>query len=136
MNIKNIGLYTGLVGAITAIIGSLEILFVFTGTDSWIPADLFGGFALIVIAAVYLSGIGELLSMREEGLSFALTGMILTMVFGSLYILMAGADWLMYLLGEADEFLIISELRPEILLLVATLPLARYMIKRKNAPTK
>ena len=132
MNLKNIGLYSALIGGITAIIGALEVIFVFTGTDSWIPADLFGGLALLVIAAVYLSGIGELLSKREEGLSFALTGTILTMVFGSLYTLIMGTDYLMYLLGEADEFLIISELRPEILLLVATLPLARYLIKREE----
>ncbi len=132
MNLKNIGLYSALIGGITAIIGALEVIFVFTGTDSWIPADLFGGLALLVIAAVYLSGIGELLSKREEGLSFALTGTILTMVFGSLYTLIMGTDYLMYLLGEADEFLIISELRPEILLLVATLPLARYLIKRED----
>ncbi|CAD7767967.1 hypothetical protein FHEFKHOI_01967 [Candidatus Methanoperedenaceae archaeon GB50] len=132
MNLKNIGLYSALIGGITAIIGALEVIFVFTGTDSWIPADLFGGLALLVIAAVYLSGIGELLSKREEGLSFALTGTILTMVFGSLYTLIMGTDYLMYLLGEADEFLIITELRPEILLLVATLPLARYLIKREE----
>ncbi len=132
MNLKNTGLYSALIGGITAIIGALEVIFVFTGTDSWIPADLFGGLALLVIAAVYLSGIGELLSKREEGLSFALTGTILTMVFGSLYTLIMGTDYLMYLLGEADEFLIISELRPEILLLVATLPLARYLIKREE----
>jgi len=132
MNLKNIGLYAALIGGITAIIGALEVIFVFTGTDSWIPADLFGGLALLVIAAVYLSGIGELLSKREEGLSFALTGTILTMVFGSLYTLIMGTDYLMYLLGEADEFLIITELRPEILLLAATLPLARYLIKREE----
>ena len=132
MNLKNIGLYSALIGGITAIIGALEVIFLLTGTDSWIPADLFGGLALLVIAAVYLSGIGELLSKREEGLSFALTGTILTMVFGSLYTLIMGTDYLMYLLGEADEFLIITELRPEILLLVATLPLARYLIKRED----
>ncbi|MHC1571896.1 MAG: hypothetical protein ACXQTM_06375 [Methanosarcinales archaeon] len=132
MNLKNIGLYSALIGGITGIIGALEVIFVFTGTDSWIPADLFGGLALLVIAAVYLSGIGELLSKREEGLSFALTGTILTMVFGSLYTLIMGTDYLMYLLGEADEFLIITELRPEILLLAATLPLARYLIKRED----
>ncbi len=132
MNLKNTGIYSALIGGITAIIGALEVIFLLTGTDSWIPADLFGGLALLVIAAVYLSGIGELLSKREEGLSFALTGTILTMVFGSLYTLIMGTDYLMYLLGEADEFLIISELRPEILLLVATLPLARYLIKREE----
>ncbi|CAD7776452.1 hypothetical protein AIOGIFDO_01951 [Candidatus Methanoperedenaceae archaeon GB37] len=132
MNLKNIGLYSALIGGITAIIGALEVIFVFTGTDSWIPADLFGGLALLVIAAVYLSGNGELISKQEEGLSFALTGTILTMVFGSLYTLIMGTDYLMYLLGEADEFLIITELRPEILLLVATLPLARYLIKREE----
>ncbi len=136
MNFKNIGLYTALIGAITAIVGIFEILFVFTGSELWIPADLFGGLALLVIAAVYLSGIGELFTKKEEGLSFALTGTILTMVFGILYTLMAGADWLMYTLGEADEFLIISELRPEILISIAALPLTIYLFKRKSSPTE
>ena len=129
MNLKNIGLYSALIGGMTAIIGALEVIFLLTGTDSWIPADLFGGLALLVIAAVYLSGIGELLSKREEGLSFALTGTILTMVFGSLYTLIMGTDYLMYLLGEADEFLILDEVRPEILLLVAVLPVIVYFIR-------
>ncbi|OFV67873.1 MAG: conserved hypothetical protein, membrane [Candidatus Syntrophoarchaeum caldarius] len=132
MNLKNIGLYSALIGGITAIIGVLEVIFVFTGTDSWIPADLFGGFALLVIAAVYLSGIGELLSKREEGLSFVLVGSILTGVFGILYILIMGADYLMYLLGEADEFLILDEVRPEILLLVAVLPVIVYFIRVRS----
>jgi len=136
MNFKGIGLYAALIGGITGIVGVFEVLFVFTGTDSWVPADLFGGVALLVIAAVYLTGIGELRSGREEGLSFALTGTILTMVFGSLYILIMGANWLMYLLGEADEFLIISELRPEILLFVIALPLTMHLFTRGSSLTE
>ena len=132
MNFKNIGLYTALIGAITAIVGIFEILFVFTGSELWIPADLFGGLALLVIAAVYLSGNGELLSKREEGLSFVLVGSILTGVFGILYILIMGADYLMYLLGEVDEFLILDEVRPEILLLVAVIPVIVYFIRVRS----
>jgi len=87
-----------------------------------IPADLFGGFALLVIGAVYLTGVSDLFSGKMEGVSFVLVGSILTGVFGILYILMMGADGLMYLLGEV---------RPEILLFLTAVPVIWYLNDKK-----
>jgi len=48
---------------------------------------------------------------------------------GGLYLLMTGADWLMYLLGEAEDFAVLSEISPATVLLIVALPLVPMMRK-------
>jgi len=77
-----------------------------------------------VTAAAYLLGVKGTVAGRYEGLSFVVGGLFLTAVFGFLYLLLAGAEALMYLLGEAEAFPGIFDLRPEVWIFLLSLPLA------------
>jgi len=132
MGIKIWGIYALVFGALCLIFGITEIVSVPLGIDSMIPADLFGGFVMLVTGAVYLTGLNDLLAEREEGFSFAIVGTLLLAVFGILYTLMIGAYGLMYLIGEAEEFSIISGLRPEIWLFAASIPAAIYFVRKRK----
>lgn len=119
---KGLGIYASALGAISLVVGLIEIS---GGWGETIPGDLFGGFVLLVIAATYLNGVKGVFQGRNEGLSFLVGGLFLTAVFGVLYLLMMGAEGLMYLLGEAQALPGIFDLRPEVWILLLSLPLAR-----------
>ncbi|UEC42801.1 MAG: conserved membrane protein of unknown function [Methanothrix sp.] len=119
---KGLGIYASALGAISLVVGLVEIS---GGWGEIIPGDLFGGFVLLVIAATYLNGVKGVFQGRYEGLSFLVGGLFLTAVFGILYLLMMGAEGLMYLLGEAQALPGIFDLRPEVWILLLSLPLAR-----------
>lgn len=119
---KRLAIYASGLGVISLAIGLVEIL---GGWGTVIPGDLFGGFVLVVMAATYLFGVKGTLRGRHEGLSFVIGGLFLTAVFGVLYLLMMGADGLMYLLGEAEALPKLSEARPEIWIFIISLPLAQ-----------
>lgn len=139
LNLKVVSVYALVLGVLYAVIGMLEVLLVLF--DGWvetanataitIPADVFGGVALIVIGTVYLFGVGSLWNKQQDGMSFALVGGMLSAVFGVLYLTTMGAGVVMYMLGEAEEFQIFAALRPAVWLFVVSLPLAYYM-KRGN----
>ena len=118
---KRLAIYASALGAICLAIGLVEVM---GGWGQSIPGDLFGGFVLVVMAATYLSGVKGAFRGRHEGLSFLIGGLFLTAVFGVLYLLMMGADGLMYLLGEAEALPKLSEARPAIWIFVLSLPLA------------
>jgi len=123
-----------ILGMLYAAIGMLEVLVVLLDIGwlkNLIPADVFGGMALLVIGTVYLSGVGSLRNNRVEGVSFALVGGMLSGVIGMLYLMMMGADGMMYLLGETETFSVLAELRPEVWLFVVSLPLAYYLKRGK-----
>ncbi|MFZ3049283.1 MAG: hypothetical protein WBH08_08405 [Methanothrix sp.] len=84
---------------------------------------------LLVISATYLMGAKSLVAGRREGLSFLMGGLFLSGAVGGLYLLMTGADWLMYLLGEAEDFAVLSEISPATVLLIVALPLVPMMRK-------
>jgi hypothetical protein len=58
-----------------------------------------------------------------KGLSLLMGGLFLSAVFGILYLLMLGADGLMYLLGEAEEIPGLVDFRPAIWFFILALPL-------------
>ncbi len=118
---KMFAIYALVLGAICLLAGLVEIL---GGSGEAIPGDVFGGFVLVVMAATYLAGVKGALHGRHEGLSFLIGGLFLTSVFGVLYLLMMGADGLMYLLGEAEALPALTEARPEIWIFILSLPLA------------
>jgi hypothetical protein len=118
---KRLAIYASALGVISFAIGLVEIL---GGSGETIPGDLFGGFVLVVMAATYLVGVKGTLRGRHEGLSFLIGGLFLTMVFGVLYLLMMGADGLMYLLGDAEALPKLSDVRPAIWIFILSLPLA------------
>lgn len=118
---QRVGIYALVLGIVYLAFGVIEV---FGGAGEVIPRDLFGGFALAVIAATYLKGVKGLLNGEHMGLSFLIGGLFLSTVFGILYLLLMGADGLMYVLGEAEEFSILAGFRPAIWLFFLSLPLA------------
>jgi len=123
---KRLAIYASALGVISLAIGLVEIS---GGWGETIPGDLFGGFVLVVMAATYLGGVKGTFQGRHEGLSLVIGGLFLTAVFGVLYLLMMGADGLMYLLGEVEALPEIIEVRPEIWIFILSLPLVQRVRK-------
>lgn len=98
------------------------------GRESF-PGGILSIAVLLVISATYLMGAKSLVSGRREGLSFLMGGLFLSGAVGGLYLLMTGADWLMYLLGEVEDFALLSEISPATVLLIVALPLVPMMRK-------
>lgn len=99
-----------------------------------LPIDLYGGFATIVLGSTYL-GATPLRRGKQESLGFVLVGVLLSTVFGLLYLLIVSADglgtYLAYLDGEAWTWEWLTSgttsrglLRPEIWLFFLSTPLA------------
>lgn len=126
---KMLAIYASALGVISLAVGLVEIL---GGSGEMIPGDLFGGFVLVVMAATYLGGVKGVSHGKHEGLSFLIGGLFLTMVFGVLYLLMMGADGLMYLLGEAEALPALTDARPAIWIFILSLPLA-YRVRSLTA---
>lgn len=99
------------------------------GNREIFPGGLLSIAVLLVISATYLMGVKSLMAGRREGLSFLMGGLFLSGAVGGLYLLMMGADWLMYLLGEAEDFAIASEISPATILLILALPLQPMLRK-------
>ncbi|MCW7071303.1 MAG: hypothetical protein OCU12_03075 [Methanophagales archaeon] len=118
---KTMGAYAAVLGVLYFAVGVVEVL---GGAGEVIPGDLFGGLALVVVAATYLNGVKGLFNGEHKGLSFLLGGLFLSAVFGVLYLLLLCADGLMFLLGEAEEFSVLAGLRPEVVVFFLSLPLA------------
>ena len=94
-----------------------------------IPGGLLSVVVLLVISATYLMGVKRLLGGQREGLSFLMGGLLLSSAVGGLYLLMTGADWLMYLLGEVEDFAVMSEISLATILLILALPLLPILRK-------
>ncbi|MDD4163234.1 MAG: hypothetical protein PHW87_12220 [Methanothrix sp.] len=122
---KLLGVYALVLGigygaqALAETIGNREIF----------PGGLLSIAVLLVISATYLMGVKSLMAGRREGLSFLMGGLLLSGAVGGLYLLMTGADWLMYLLGEAEDFSGASEISPATILLILALPLLPMLRK-------
>lgn len=122
---KLLGVYALVLGigygaqALAETIGNREIF----------PGGLLSIAVLLVISATYLMGVKSLMAGRREGLSFLMGGLLLSGAVGGLYLLMTGADWLMYLLGEAEDFAGASEISPATILLILALPLLPMLRK-------
>lgn len=123
---KRLGMYALALGlgyfaaAIAQVIGSGQIF----------PGGLFGIAVLLIISATYLMGVKSLMAGRREGLSFIMGGLLLSGAVGGLYILIAGADALMYLLGEAEDFIVAFETSVAIILLILSLPLMNMLSRQ------
>ena len=98
------------------------------GRESF-PGGILSIAVLLVISATYLMGAKSLVAGRREGLSVLMGGLFLSGAVGGLYLLMTGADWLMYLLGEVEDFALLSEISPATVLLIVALPLVPMMRK-------
>ena len=118
---KTIGLYAAVIGVVYLVLGVIEV---FGGAGDVIPGDLLGGLALVVVAATFLTGVKGAFDGEHKGLSFIIGGLFLAAVFCILYLLLMGADGLMFLLGEAEEFAVLADFRPAIWMFFLSLPLA------------
>lgn len=137
-NGKVVATYALILGAMYFILGILEVVEGFgplfgvavgpvLGAE-YIPADLFGGLATIVTGATYF-GAAPLWKAKYESLSFLLVGVLLSTVFGALYLLILGANGLgAFLAGEEWEWMA-DLLRPEIWLFFLSLPLGYFALK-------
>jgi hypothetical protein len=141
---KSLAAYAIILGILYTIIGLIEF-----ATGLWnllapgtaeailgLPIDLFGGFATLVIGATYFGAI-PLWRGDYESLGFILVGVLLSVVFGVLHLLIVGADgfgtYLEYLDGEVWtwEWLTFGTvgpglLRPEIWLSFLSVPLGYF----------
>lgn len=138
---KSMVTYAVILGSLYIIIGSIEFAtgiwdLLAPGTAEGIlglPIDLYGGFATLVIGTLYF-GITPLWKGKYESLGFVLVGVLLSVVFGVLYLLIVGVDgfgtYLAYLGGEAWTWGWLTSgtaglglLRPEIWLFFLSTPL-------------
>ena len=149
--IMRIAWYAAILGIAYLIIGAIEFaaglynLFLPGAIEGifGVPADLFGGFSSLVIGAAY-SGV-LLRRGKQESIGFQLIAILLSIVFGVLYLLIVCADGFGTLVSTFEgeewtwEWLISGSagtgiLRPEIWLAVASLPLAYivFIVERKK----
>jgi hypothetical protein len=140
---KNVGttiaVYSAIIGILYAIFGILEILvgwgdFVGTGVSlippleiagvNVVPPDVFGGIMLIIIGAVYLTGVKQQVKGQREGLSFLLVGSLLAAIFFGVYMVIMLANGVGYLFQFEDwlEWIWLDDLRPGIWLFLLALP--------------
>ena len=146
---KRMAVYAAVLGALYVIVGSVEFA---TAFWNWfiVPGgnlsllglpcdDLFGGFAALVIGAVFFGAI-PLWKARYEAIGFVLVGSLLSATYGAVYLLIVGADGLgtllAYLSGEGWtwEWLTAGTLgtgllRPEIWLAFLSAPLGYVALK-------
>jgi hypothetical protein len=91
---KNViqGVFGAVLGALYTGFGALQIVAVFTGPAvPFVPASVFWGFVLLVIGAVLLRGARNLSRGLDDGIVFVNVGILLSVAFGAIALLAAGA---------------------------------------------
>ena len=150
---KNVGkalaVYSLFIGAAYAIFGIVEILigwggFVGTGVPliprielagvDLIPRDVFGGIMLIIIGAVYLTGVRQQARGEREGLAFLLVGSLLAAIFFGVYMVIMLANSVGYVFQFEDwlDWIWLNDLRPGIWLFLLALPGAYLVLSKKE----
>lgn len=86
-----------LAGGLAQIITALGFVPIVPG-----PADLLGGFLLIIVSSVFLTGIRPLRKNEEEGYAYIAVGYILAAILFALQILVIGTNALGWLLRFED----------------------------------
>lgn len=135
---SSVAIYSTIIGLVYAIIGLLEILGEL-GLKTpfmerlFIPPSIFGGFMLLIIGIVYLSGINLQSQGNREGLSYLAVGALLSAVFFGVYICIMGANAFGYAMRFEDwaEWTWLDDMMPGIWLFPLALP-AVYMVLRKK----
>jgi len=147
---RHVVIYAMILGVAYVIFGATEFMLgiynLFSPMDNaslvGVPADIFGGFAALVVGASYLSAISLLKGARESW-GFILVGMLLSAVFGVIYLLIVCADGFRTLLASLEgeawtwEWLTSGSagpglFRPEIWLFFISLPLAYLTLRKKE----
>ncbi|WP_135606462.1 hypothetical protein [Methanococcoides sp. NM1] len=84
-----------------------------------IPGDFFGGFCFVVIGAVFLYAGKELSAGVHMGVSYVYVGILMSLVFMAVYLLVMGSDILMFYVVKSEDYegwRIIDSMRPGIYL--------------------
>jgi hypothetical protein len=146
---KTLAVYSFFTGILYASFGILEVLvgwgeLLGTGAPliqpielagvNLVPPDVFGGFMLIIIGAVYITGVRQQSRGEREGLSFLLVGSLLATVFFAVYIAIMLANGVGYAFQFEDwvEWIWLDDLRPGIWLFMLALPGAYLVLSRKE----
>ena len=113
-----------------AFLGALGIAI----SNVYIPADIMGGFVLILSASLILTGLKDTYRMLYSGLSFYIVGLFLLLgdaVITAAIILADVTDYYINCIGESCSQYIFL-LRPEIIMLILA-PLALYPFFKRNS---
>ncbi|MDK2940427.1 MAG: hypothetical protein PWQ51_2592 [Methanolobus sp.] len=91
--------FAALAGVLYAFFGLLHIvegLGIDTGMAGllFIPGDILGGLCLVVIGAVFLNGLREMLQGINAGVSFVYVGILMSLIFAAVYLLIMGGNLL------------------------------------------
>ena len=91
--------FAALAGVLYAFFGLMHIaegLGIDTGMAGllFIPGDILGGFCLLVIGAVFLNGLREMLQGINAGVSFVYVGILMSLIFAAVYLLIMGGNLL------------------------------------------
>ncbi len=123
-NYRNIELsFSALVGVLYVFFGLLHIV-EGLGIDTelagllFVPGDIPGGFCLVVIGAVFLNGSREMLQGINAGVSFLYVGILMSLVFMAVYLLIMGGNLLDSFIvpDDYEGWSIIETFRPGIYL--------------------
>jgi len=118
------------VGIIYLAFGLMQVAVAFgIGADSigaalLIPQDFLGGFVLVVIGAVFLVGVNQLRAGVSDGLAFVYIGILLSLTFAVIYLLVMLGDSLMAYLIVSEDFEgwgPVDDLKPGIYLAILSL---------------
>lgn len=89
-----------------------------------VPGNAMGVFVLTVLGLVFIFGYRELEQGIPEGVSFIVVGIMLSLIFGVLYLLVLGADAVSAYVVKAENFedwTVMDGIRPEIYLSLISL---------------
>ncbi|MDK2826592.1 MAG: hypothetical protein PWQ63_1010 [Methanolobus sp.] len=91
--------FAALAGVLYVFFGLLHIvegLGIDTGMAGllFVPGDILGGFCLMVIGAVFLNGLREMHQGINAGVSFVYVGILMSLIFAAVYLLIMGGNLL------------------------------------------
>ncbi|MDW7731428.1 MAG: hypothetical protein SCH66_03240 [Methanolobus sp.] len=99
--------FAALTGVMYTIFGIFQIgegLGINTGMSDvlFIPGDILGGLSLVILGAVFLYGLKEMLQGINAGVSFVYVGILMSLVFMVVYLLVMGGNMLDSLIVPED----------------------------------
>lgn len=103
-----------------------------------IPSDTLGGFVLMIIGSVFIFGFKELYNNIDEGVSFLYVGILISLVFAGMYVLiMIGNAFGAYVIQSENfkNWVPLDDLKPSIYLSVLSV-YGYYLWKEKIPLTK
>ncbi|OPY19496.1 MAG: hypothetical protein A4E24_01655 [Methanomethylovorans sp. PtaU1.Bin093] len=97
------------------------------------PSDLIGSLILVLIGSIFIYGLTELRTGLNEGIAYIYVGILISLLFATVYVLVMAGNWMdSFLLNgpETNGWDLLYDLRPAIYL--GILPLCGYLIWRKE----